>query len=569
MREGSRLVLGIGIVCACAAALAGSASSAAVPNAVTFAIADDAAQRAFPSELGSAHSVGFGAARAYVGWTDVATRRPAHPRDPADPAYDWAQTDGDMARYGAAGLQVWVVFWRTPAWASGSSDPAVWAANPNDLGDFAYAVAKRYPQVKVFLNWNEPNLKGYANPNTIESYEPMARAVYAAVKAATPSAEVIAGNLGKYRDNGRDPARWAARLRSDGVPMDAFGINPYPAVSAPLSTRSPLTRIDLFDVPALARIAGVPVAVTEFGWSSLQAGTAHQATWTAQAIAVARCTPGLSQFVFWGYHDHPVPAGQTPDPWITFGWLDATGAPKPVYDAGRSALAGTPDCATIGQTAGAPAGWPETNTIPAAPDTAPVCIARTLTVVSGGSVAAAPACSDFDGDPLGYLVATPPSNGTLSQSGAVFTYVANPGFTGMDSFTVSASDGTLVTPATFTVSVTAPVTTPPAATVSGPVTLTTSVVSVGLSCASSTASCVGSLGLSAILNGKSYPLGAQQVTIAPLQKATISIPIPAATRTALRSYAGKTISVTVSFTTTSSDGTQHPATTTLKAAVPR
>ena len=88
---------------------------------ITFAIADDAAQRAFPSELTSAHDVGIGAARAYVGWADIATSRPAKPRDPADPAYDWSQTDADMARYGAAGLAVWIAFWQTPAWASGST----------------------------------------------------------------------------------------------------------------------------------------------------------------------------------------------------------------------------------------------------------------------------------------------------------------------------------------------------------------------------------------------------------------------------------------------------------------
>ncbi len=555
------------MLCASLTCLAGSAESASVPNAVTFAIADDAAQRAFPSELTSAHGVGFGAARAYVGWADVATRRPAHPRDPADAAYDWAQTDGDMARYGAAGLAVWVTFWRTPAWASGSTNTAVWATSPNDLGDFAYAVAKRYPQVKVFLNWNEPNLKSYATPNTIEAYEPMARAVYAGVKAASPGAEVIAGNLGKYRDNGRDPARWAARLHGDGVPMDAFGINPYPAVSAPLATRSPLTRIDLFDVPALARIAGVPVAVTEFGWSSLQAGTSHQATWTAQAIAVARCTPGLSQFVFWGYHDHSVPGGQTPDPWITFGWLDATGAPKPVYDAGRSALAGTPACATIGQAAGAPGGWPDTNTIPAAPDTAPVCTSLALAAVSGGSVTATPTCSDFDGDAVSYVVATPPSSGTLSQSGSAFTYVANAGFTGTDSFALSASDGVLATPVAVTVSVTAPVTTPAAATVSGPVSMTTSAVSLGLSCAGEAASCAGNVSLSTTLSGRLYSLGAQQVTIKPGQSAMVSIAIPTATRTALRAVVGKTISINVSFTTTSSDSTLHTVTTTAQATV--
>jgi hypothetical protein len=439
-----------------ATAAAPAATAPASPPPVTFAIADDAAQRAFPSELASAHGIGFGAARAYVSWADIATRRPAKPRDPKDPAYDWTQTDADMARYGAAGLAVWVAFWQTPAWASGSSDTAVWATNPSDLGDFAFAVAKRYPQVKVFMDWNEPNLKAYATPNTIAAYEPMARAVYAGVKAATPTAEVIAGNLGHYRDNGRDPAEWATALHTDGVPMDVFGIHPYPDFSKPLADRSPRLRIDLFDVPALARIVGVPVAVTEFGWSSETVGLANQAAWTAQAIDVARCTPGLAQFVFWGYHDHPVPAGQTPDPWVSYGWLDASGAPKPVYAAGAAAIAGTPDCATIAQTAGAPAGWPDTNTIPPT-DTAPACTDVALSAAAGGTASADLACTDADGDPLGYAITTQPANGSLSQSGSVFTYAPSGGFSGADSFTVAAADGTTSTPITVNVSVTAPV----------------------------------------------------------------------------------------------------------------
>ena len=213
---------------------AGAARAATVPTPVTFAISDDAAQRAFPSELTSARGIGISAARAYIGWANVASRRPAQPRNPSDSAYDWTLPDADMARYGAAGIAVWIAFWETPAWASGSTDTAVWPVKASDLGDFAYAVARRYPQVKVFMDWNEPNLKAYAKPNTIVAYEPMARAVYAGVKAANPSAEVIAGNLGKYRDNGRDPALWAATLRADGVPMDSLGIHPYPDGVKPL-----------------------------------------------------------------------------------------------------------------------------------------------------------------------------------------------------------------------------------------------------------------------------------------------------------------------------------------------
>ena len=104
--------------------------------------------------------------------------------------------------------------------------------------------------------------------------------------------------------------------------------------------------------------------VSEFGWSSDDAGLDHQARWTAQAIEVARCTPGLAGFVFWGFHDHPVPLGVTPDPWVRFGWLDAGGQPKPVYLAAFDALRAPLDCAAVAREAGAPAGWPLLSTIP-------------------------------------------------------------------------------------------------------------------------------------------------------------------------------------------------------------
>jgi hypothetical protein len=558
---------------------AGSVARAAT-TPVTFAIADDAAQRVFPSELASAHAVGIGAARAYVGWADVATSRPANPRNPADPAYHWAQTDADMSRYASAGLAVWIALWRTPAWASGSSDPAVWPLHASDLGDFAFAVATRYPQVHVFMDWNEPNLKSYAKPNTIEAYEPMARAVYAGVKAAHPTAEVIAGNLGKYRDNGRDPAAWAVTLRADGVPMDAFGIHPYPEVKKPLSARSPRNRIDLFDVPALARLAGVPVAVTEFGWSSQDAGAANQAIWTAQAIDVARCTPGLSQFVFWGYHDHPVPAGQVPDPWVTFGWLDASGQPKPVYAAASAALASTPDCAAVAQTAGAPAGWPDSNTIPPT-NTAPVCADVSLSTTSGVGASADVACADADGDPLAYSVATPPVAGTLSQVGSVFGYLPNAGFAGAETILVAASDGIASTPFTVTVSVApapaaplalaveaAPAAAPPVvpavasssaashlALSGGLATMAKGVVSLRLRCVGDALGCTGRASLSATLHGRQRALGSRAIVVRSRAAQTFRVSVTETGRKALRAFAGRTIALRVIVTSEARGGT--------------
>ncbi|MDX6617879.1 MAG: polysaccharide biosynthesis protein PslG [Gaiellales bacterium] len=339
-------------------------ATTANPAGVPFAISDDAAQRAFPSELLAANAVGLSAARTYVDWSAIATQRPAEPRNPADPAYDWTALDADVARTRHSGLAVQLAFWRVPAWANGGLAPNAWPLNPQDLGDFAYAVALRYPRARLFYDWNEPNSRIFAAPNTVEAYEPMARAVYAAVHAANPGAQVAAGNLARYRDAGRDPAAWAAKLHVDGVPMDLFGIHPYPLRRAALAVRDPLDRIDLLDVPALARFAGVAVIVSEFGWSSDDVGLEQQAQWTAQAIEVARCTPGLAGFVFWGFHDHPVPAGVAADPWVRFGWLDATGQPKPVFQSALEALRIPLDCTAVGRAAGAPAGWPLTSTIP-------------------------------------------------------------------------------------------------------------------------------------------------------------------------------------------------------------
>ncbi|NNF11085.1 MAG: tandem-95 repeat protein, partial [Acidimicrobiia bacterium] len=74
-------------------------------------------------------------------------------------------------------------------------------------------------------------------------------------------------------------------------------------------------------------------------------------------------------------------------------------------------------------------------------------------------VAAAPGVlgndSDYDGDPLTAGLDNPPANGGVVLNGdGSFTYTPDPGFTGTDSFTYTAFDGTLLSaPATVTITV--------------------------------------------------------------------------------------------------------------------
>lgn len=84
---------------------------------------------------------------------------------------------------------------------------------------------------------------------------------------------------------------------------------------------------------------------------------------------------------------------------------------------------------------------------------APTCNGVVLTTSSGTPGATFPDCEDVDGDPLTYEIVTQPSNGTASVVGSELRYVPAAGFSGADSFTYRAGDGTLFSAAS-TVSVT-------------------------------------------------------------------------------------------------------------------
>ena len=207
-------------------------ATTANPAGVPFAISDDAAQRAFPSELlGRARRRPLGRPhlRRLVGDRAAAPGQRARPGRPGLRLVDARRRRRALRR--TRGSRCSSRSGACPRGPTAASRPNAWPLNPQDLGDFAYAVALRYPQVRLFYDWNEPNTRAFAVPNTVEAYEPMARAVYAAVHAADPLAKVVAGNLARYRDAGRDPAAWAAQLHADGVPMDLLRHPSVPAAA--------------------------------------------------------------------------------------------------------------------------------------------------------------------------------------------------------------------------------------------------------------------------------------------------------------------------------------------------
>ena len=359
-----RLAVLVALLCLPLVAVAAPGASGAAAPALRFGFTDDQGIQAFPASVPIARKAGLTFARVYVGWADVATRRPVHPRDPNDPAYDWSVPDATIAPYKGTGVELMGALWRVPAWANGGNPPIVWPLDARDYGDFAYAASKRYPQITWWLPYNEPNLRAFAQPDTVQAYEPVERAVYAAIKQADPRDSVAAGSLA--RNTGapeHDVWLWARTLHDDGVPMDGFAVHPYPGWTQPISVRDPAHRFDIWDLAALGRLVGVPVLSMEFGWSTKPGfvSYADQAAWLRDAIWVARCTPGLARFTLWGFHDHQTPPGADPDFWGQFGLLDAQSQPKPALAAVHDAIAAPLACDPASAPAGAPAGWPDSS----------------------------------------------------------------------------------------------------------------------------------------------------------------------------------------------------------------
>jgi len=119
--------------------------------------------------------------------------------EPAPGAYDWESLDRRMRLGDETGGRVMLTLCCAPDWMKGGAPGSTdWntlevAPNPANFDDFARLsaeVAKRYPDVKHFLVWNE--MKGFWNNAQnrwdYEGYTAMYNKVYTAVKAVRPDA---------------------------------------------------------------------------------------------------------------------------------------------------------------------------------------------------------------------------------------------------------------------------------------------------------------------------------------------------------------------------------------------
>lgn len=167
-------------------------------------------------------------------WDEIAPTRPADPRDPEDPAYQWKGVHTQMVAAAlAAGIEPAIMIQRTPGWANGGKSP-IWAPRkPRDYADFAFAAARRFPEVHKWMVWGEPSRGDSFQPIKKGSrrgprrYAALLDAAYAALKQAGDANLVIGGmtvNAGTI-----PPPLYIEFMKRKGrMPrMDLWGHNPF------------------------------------------------------------------------------------------------------------------------------------------------------------------------------------------------------------------------------------------------------------------------------------------------------------------------------------------------------
>jgi hypothetical protein len=247
----------------------------------------------------------------------------------------------------------------TPAWANGGLGPNHAPTDLDALRDFAEGLAARYPTVRHYSVWNEPNIELFLAPQFDETgrsvapktYAALYRAAYEGIKAASPDALVA---LGETSSHGRDapspgddmqdrhsPARFAELLAKADPPLefDAWAHHPYP-----VQTGTPpdgLARWPNVTIPSLERFGqaldgwfgreDIPLWITELGYEVAPAepkGVPEDvhADYAARSLELVGAGPRVDVFVWFAFADHEANEWQS-------GLLDVVAAERPAYDA--------------------------------------------------------------------------------------------------------------------------------------------------------------------------------------------------------------------------------------------
>ena len=340
-----------GALCVVALTLtAGVSTGAAAEKAIWGPVTLPSGGSAFPTY----RDLGVDTYQYTLSWAAVAPQQPADPGNPGDGAYRWpAELDQAVAAAAANRINVALLVTRSPSWANGGRSQ-IHAPDPGAYAQFVAAASRRYPSVRRWMIWGEPNRADRFQPNSAggpesaRAYAPILDAAYGALKGVSRRNIVIGGMTWTGGDVKPAPFMKFMRLANGRPPrLDWFGHNPFPFRFPNLRELAigggfrDISDLDTFQ-RQLRRTYGKRARfwLSEFlvlsdrrsSTFELSVSRVDQARWLAAAYNIADSLDSVAGLGWFSLLDQPDRPGSS-----FWGLLTSSGQPKPAARAFRRA----------------------------------------------------------------------------------------------------------------------------------------------------------------------------------------------------------------------------------------
>jgi hypothetical protein len=231
-----------------------------------------------------------------------------------------------------------VTLWGAPRWSNGGRTPN--SLPRSGFGSFAYAAAKRYPWVRLWTIWNEPNTPLFARPVSPALYvRRLLNPAYLQLHRANRH-NVVGGGVTSPRKSpsGISPATFMSGMRRAHARLDAYAANPYPSSRAETPFHNPCSfcrTLTMARLPSIRSLvtslfgAKKPLWLTEYGYQTnppdrlLGVSPERQAEYIGSAALRVWQEPGATILIHFLVKDEPKLGG-----WQS-GLFTARGAAKP------------------------------------------------------------------------------------------------------------------------------------------------------------------------------------------------------------------------------------------------
>ena len=266
-----------------------------------------------------------------------------HVIEPRRAERDWSSSDAVLQGLRSAGVGAVVSIWGAPRWANLGRAPNWAPATGSSFAAFAAAAAKRYPWVKKWVIWNEPNQRRWLRPTTSATYvSRLLNPAYTAIHRASRGTMVAGGvTAPRGSSGGLSPVDFIRGMRAARARLDAYAHHPYPLDRAATPFTGGCAHCETITMATLERLlrevsrnfGAKRIWLTEYGYQTnppdrtLGVSYARQARLLADASHRVYLAPRVDMLIHYLYRDEPE-VGR----WQS-GLTKLTGAAKPALRA--------------------------------------------------------------------------------------------------------------------------------------------------------------------------------------------------------------------------------------------